>query len=77
MVQARLEELDLPDILTFNDGNRVENKDMLPRRRAGDYPTSRKSGLRLFAAGTPDVYWNIESRDDMAFANKAVHSVVV
>lgn len=76
MVQARLEELNLPDILTFNDGNRVENKDMWPRRRAEIIQLLGSQVYGFSPPPPPDVYWNIESRDDMAFANKAVHSVV-
>ena len=49
VVQARLEELNLPDILTFNDGNRVKIGHVA-KKKSRDYSNSRKSGLWLFAA---------------------------
>ena len=76
MVQARLKQLNLPDVLVLNDGTRVNNKDMWPERRAEIVQLLGSQVYGFSPPPPPEVYGNVENRDEGAFANKAIHSVV-
>ena len=76
MLTGKLKERELPDLLTFKNGEAVDSKALWSKRRA-EILELLKSEIYGFSPPPPQkVTAVIQKCDDDAFAGKAVHSVI-